>query len=253
MNTDEGLIESDLDEYLDINVPVAEDEPGEDGEPTVTAPADEELADKLLYKARRMHDEQGSYERIAAKRIGEIQTWLEDRTRGTVNEIDRIRQSLDLFMLRWHRANPRKGKTLKLSNGHLKLNKRREKMVYQDEYAAIAYLESHGRKDLLVYKPELRKDAVTAEADYVRGVQETQTDSSGNTYLAQTFRVVVEIVDPDTGEKEKASIPGMQWTIPVPEDEDRFAFLTLEEVTIAERAAAERRAAREAEAEAAGQ
>jgi hypothetical protein len=247
MNADEQMVESDLDEWLDIAVPLAEDEPDEDGQPSITAPPDEELADKLLYKTRRLHEEQATFERIAANRKAEIDAWLEDRTRGTRNEVARIRQSLDLFMWRWHRANPRKGKTLKLPNGHLKLVKRRPKMVYEDPYAAAAFLESHDRKDLLTYTPELAKTAIGQEGAHHKGVQATQTDSKGNPYLAQTFRIAVEAVNPETGEKALTTIPGIIWTEPVPEDEDNFTFLTLEQVEATERARAAKEAERDAE------
>lgn len=228
---DDDLIEADLDEYLDIHVPLGDVEGQPPGE-SIVAPPDEEFADRLLYKARRLSVEQAKYQRLRDRRVAEIDAWLSDRTAGTTRELGRIEQSLDLFMRTWHRVNPRH-KTLKLPNGKLSLTKGRGRLVVDDDTAVVAWARANKAESLLRVEPVLAKSELHKLARHP-APQDRVADSKGRMEMCQTWRVLAPVVSTGTAGTdgqagtEIVAIPGARWVEPV---EDRFNMTTIDETT----------------------
>jgi hypothetical protein len=229
---DDELIEADLDEYLAIEVPVEHPDP-EDPDHEVVLPAeDADMADRLLYKRRRLRAEAIKIMELATRRREDITRWERDRTGGIEREEERIGTSLEAFHRAWLRANPRT-KTLKLPNGALALRKPgRGKILVTDEQAFIAWCKANGREDLLRYEPHIRKAELADEEKITRheGVQVNDPERGGE--LVQTWRLMAKTApraNLETGEfkAETVSVPGVVYAEPV---QERFSItLTTEE------------------------
>lgn len=225
MATEDDL-ERELDDFLAIDVPLAEpsddDLPGA-GPPVVGAPT-EDVADKLLYKTRRLSEEAADVRALATRRRAEIDAWEADRLFGIDRETSRIRESLELFMRSWHRSHPR-SKTLSLPNGKLTLRgSGRGKIIVTEEWKLVEWAEQNGRKDLLRYKPAPAKSVLADEALVTRHL--AVQDEVGTGELLQTWRLMVDVVGPEG--TESVSIPGVVYAEPI---EDRFGVKLPEDGT----------------------
>jgi phage host-nuclease inhibitor protein Gam len=233
-----GALEDSLDDWLGAPVPTtSEPVPGahdaETGqeetvyEERVLPVPDEDRADRLLARARRLDREQERVDELAKRRKAEIDAWRSDLTAGVEQERGRIRTSLDLFMRQWHRANPKR-KSIPLPNGRLQLRAPSAPRIdVTDEYAFIKWAEENGRKDLLRYKPEPNKMALAAEEGRHARPDDTIVNDRGEPELYATWSIMTEVLsDGATGEQETVSIPGVRV---VQRRHDRFDYKLTED------------------------
>lgn len=219
-------VEDDLDEWLGEPVPMAPDPNGDESNYSlvVAAAPDEDYADALLRRADRLKGEQARIERAAQRRIDKVTTWKADRVAGVTSDALRVYQSLQLFMGRWHRENPKR-KTLPLTNGKLTLRgPGAGRIEVTDERAFVTWAEANGRKDLLRYSPHPNIEAIKAiEFRHVRP-QDVMEDKPGRPELYDTWSILADVEVPTDNEGfaiEQVSIPGVRFVRRV---EDRFDY-----------------------------
>ena len=223
-------LEDDLDAYLDIEVPT-EPDPDDPDHDVVLPAANQELADKLLYKARRLDQELADIRALADKRRADIDRWEADRSHGIHRERARIDQSLEGFMRAWHRANPRT-KSLNLPNGKVALRAPgRGKMIVKDELAFIAWAKDHDPA-LLRFEPKVAKAELANEEVITRRPGVVEDDPANPGRLLQTYRLMAPV---PTGEvdaegntlTEQVSVPGVVYAVPI--DDSFSVTLTTDE------------------------
>lgn len=185
---DDRDVEGDLDDYLDVAVPVAGVDQTDETQAVVAAP-DEEFAERLLYKATRLTAELGKIQTLAASRRKKIDDWEADRSSGIGSEIRRISQSCELFIRQWLRDNPRvRRKSIPLPNGTLSLAAGKGKIHVDNEGLAVAWLKEH-RPDLIRWEPAIKKTVLSDENVIVRKTgPQINIDQSGD--LWQSYRLM---------------------------------------------------------------
>lgn len=213
-------LDRDLEDYLGAQVPVGATEDG-----TVVLPApDEEFADKLLYRARRLREEAARIRQHAQRRIDEMRAWEADRTAGITADQARVRRSLEGFARAFI---PRtKRKSLPLANGTLKLTAPGAgRIEIDDERAVVAWCEENGRADLLRYRPEPAKAAIGAIEQRHAAPARVVENEYGEPEEWETWHIMATIGEGE--ERELVTIPGVVY---MRRKGDRFAMtLTGEE------------------------
>ena len=213
----DDAVEHDLAEYLEVVIPLIDggfidpDEWASDDDPEVAPAPNIEVADRLLYKARRLAEERASYEALAVKRKAEIDAWLADRTHGIDRQMRWLSTSLESFArMTVERGGKKAAKTIVLPNGRLALKAPgRGKIVVTDEVAFTTWARRVGLAETLIrYEPKVAK-AVLADEDLIGRREATQiTDDRGD--LVQSYQLTVDVTpDGKTGEIETAVIPGV--------------------------------------------
>ncbi|HEY5024718.1 MAG TPA: host-nuclease inhibitor Gam family protein [Acidimicrobiales bacterium] len=217
--SDDDLVEKDLDEWLDIEIPVREI-PGADGAPPtveVLPAPDEAAADLLLYRLSRREEEAARYRAIAEARIAPVRAWLADRLFGVEKETVQLSRSLELYLRFWVRFHKRT-KTLSLPNGQLSLSKPREKVVVTDEAAFLGWAREHNllpepmaEGSLIRMEPKANKKSLAA-LDRSRAPQQTIDGVLCEVDRLLTTVEVLDVLDAaDDGPKhpEQVTIPGV--------------------------------------------
>ncbi|MDE1904852.1 MAG: host-nuclease inhibitor Gam family protein [Rhodospirillales bacterium] len=220
MPPDDPALRATLDDYLAVDVPT---EPAPEGgwpDPAEAPPApapDEDFANRLLYKGRKLTEERAKIAEMANAERSRVALWEADMTSGIARELKRLAQSLEGFLRNWHRDHPRT-KTLKLANGTLSLKQAAGKVIVTDEHAFIAWAKTH-RPDLLRQEPAIAKAKLADEMVVSRHAGPQQNVAALDDALADTWRLMAEIdvQDEQTGEvrKESVSLPGVMWAKPV--------------------------------------
>ena len=221
MLPDEPTLEASLDEWLSAEVPVEPLPPDapEGTEPEVAAPEDADLADRLLYRWSRLADEERKVRQMADARRARIEAWEADMTSGIERDRARVERSLEKFIREFVRKNPRRGKSMKLPNGTLKLTAPgRGKIVVEDEHGFVAWAKEH-RPDLLVPQWVPAK-ALLHDEDGIPRHPGVQRNDERTGRLVQTYRLMAEI--DGTEGIEQVSIPGVVYTDPV---QDKFTII----------------------------
>ena len=191
----------DLDAYLDVEVPTGPlpelQEDGTEPEAPVAPAPDEEFANRLLYKARRLYEEGRDIELLAEAEVERIRGWESDRLSGINREQARIEESLGQFMRTWHRAHPR-SKTLKLSNGKLSLTAPRGSVTVTDTEALIEWAKAY-RPDLLRWTPAPELKPLGDELLTGRAGEPVQQEVRGR--LANIASLMAAVPAEGTGEQ----------------------------------------------------
>ena len=203
----DDLLEASLDDWIGAQVPTA---PGGPDQPERVLPApDEDTADRLLRRSKRLDAEEERINELAERRIAEIEAWRADATAGLEPERERIHDSLELFMREWRRANPKR-KTLTLPNGTLKTRvPSAGRVEVTDEHAFTAWAKRNGRDHLLRYKPEPAASAIREEPQRRTHPDET-IEYKGETALHHVWTILVEVPG-EHGEVEMAEAPGVRF------------------------------------------
>lgn len=212
-------LRADLDAYLDIDIPTASDD---DGVETVAPAADADMANRLLYKVRRLDEEAAAIDALYDAEVARLDAWKADRLHGVQYDRARAVRSLDGFMRAWHAANPRT-KTANLPNGKLTLRPVPGKVEVTDGPAFVAWAKANHREDLIRYVPEPAKAVLSDEDVVVRHTGPQITDPKTGELL-QTYRFLVPVATGEVDEDgnpvvESVSAPGVAFVKPA---HDRF-------------------------------
>ena len=219
--SDDDDLRADLDAWLDIPIPTGPDPDDPDAEVVLPA-ADDDLANRILYKLRRLDGEAARIEALYAAERARLDSWKADRMAGVDRDRSAARRSLDGFMRAWHHLNPRT-KSLSLPNGKLQLRDVKGKVEITDPVAFVSWCETNGRTDLLRYVPEPVKSALGDEELVVRHTGPQVNDPKSGELL-QTYRLLVPVATGEVGDDgqpvvEQASVAGARFVKPA---QDRF-------------------------------
>lgn len=217
------------DDWLGAVVPTAmlpadDPETTEDVVETVIAAPDQDYADRLMWRARRLEAERDGVEAFFTQRVTEIKDWRERRLRAIGHEAERIRQSLELFARRALADHPKR-KSIPLPNGTLKLTAPGKGRVEVTHPADLTdFCEAHGLTHLLRYKPEANKTAIAELESLVPRPQAIVEGPDGQPEAWKTWAYLVTVraedeEGADAGE-EIVTLPGVRY---MERAEDRFA------------------------------
>jgi hypothetical protein len=229
--SDTDDLRADLDAWLDIPIPTGPDPDDPDTEIVLPAATDD-LANRILYKCRRLGVERSRVQALYDEEKSRLDSWLHDRMSGIDRDLAAANRSLEGFTRSWHMLNPR-SKTLSLPNGKLKLGAVKGKIEVTDAHALVVWAEANGRTDLLRYEPVPAKAILSDEEQVVRHTGPQVTDPKTGE-LMQQYRLLVPVltgeVDPETQAPvvEQVSVPGAMFVRPA---HDRFKAVLAEDGT----------------------